>query len=174
MRHFRRVLFLTGIDLIAVAALGGLLALHVTYVGLGFLARHYVIAVGDYALSKFPEPGMLEKAMAISSAAFEDDMPTFRRHRPEVNIASRRLKITVLVRGGTSIRLVFESIEQRLSDVLRAGQTDESDRPVSLIDIQLTPYPWIRPLDVLVAFVLAGAFIGWFVFPIERNRAGIP
>jgi hypothetical protein len=152
---------------IALAVIGFLLLVEVTYLGLGMAARNLVIAVGEYKLDRYvEEEWLLATAHQEARAAFQVVMPEFRQHKPEVDIRPRRVLVTVLVRGNIDVRPIFELVGQRLDDQIRKHeQVTWAATTAQLSNIEFTPYSWFKPLDLVSLVVLLGAGAVWVVFP---------
>jgi hypothetical protein len=171
--EYFRARVLDRVDLIAIVLLSSLLVIQVAQLVLGYSARSYVIAKADFVFDRYlEETWMLDNGMAEADAAFVDAMPTFRRHRPEVDCNLRHLVITVLVKGNVDTRPIFAAIQDSLNRVVRAKrQIEQSVTPITLADLSLTPYPWFKPLDLLSALVLSASILGWMFFPLRfRER----
>ncbi|MDA9464510.1 hypothetical protein [Bradyrhizobium sp. CCBAU 53415] len=167
MGSIRRASRFDRLDLIAILLLASLLATQMVGIGLGLIARTYVVVRADFSFDRYlEEDWMLENGQAEAAVAFKDVMPTFRRHRPAVDCNLRNLVIIVLVPGNIDTRPIFEKIETNLNNIVRSKRQIEAGvKPVKLAELSLTAYPWFKPLDILASLVLLGALLFWFFLP---------
>ena len=157
-------------DWTALAVLGALFFLQLVYLGINVAASNLVIAAAEYRLDIYIDAEyqdwVLENTSREIRSAFRDVLPTFRQHKPEIDIEPRRILVTVLIKNGVDVRPIFESIGQRLNEPLRERwQRPTGTSVVRLANIEVTPYPWFKPLDLVSLVVLFGAAGAWIFFP---------
>ncbi len=173
-------------EFIALAVFGVLLLFQLVYLGLGLASRNLIVAAGTYQIEEtmgekviaaMPEGRLFANARQEARAAFRDVTPEFRAHRPVVDVAPEfrgrrpvvnftRFVVTVLVTNRAGLRPMFESIGQRLDELIREQQQLPPGAPLfQLIDVEVKPYPWLKPLDIVSVLVLLGAGGAWIFLP---------
>lgn len=164
------------LDLLAVAILGCLLLLHLAHLAFGLMARSHLVAQARYALDRrFDVEWAGDGARAEIVSAFRDAMPKFRQREPIVDVGPKYMTVTVIVRGDAAASPLFAELTRRLTTMARERYRLPADAtPISLSDLQVTPYVWFKPLDFVAALVLVGSILGWFVCWRPLEAPGMP
>lgn len=158
----------------AIALLLGLLLLEGVTLGMGWTAKDFVVAKAEFTYDRdINEAWMLKTARFRAEAVLNEVMPTFRRHRPEIDSRHNYLAVTILVASVRQLEPAMAHFENELNAAVRLKEgIPATVQPIKLVALKTAPYQWFKTLDFVAAFILASS-IFFFIFfrPLDVNRS---
>lgn len=161
-------------DALMLFILVALLALHLAHLGLNYAAHSYQVVHVSYELdpTRAAQLSAVELAKTVHTR-FSPEYPPFRARRAAIEHQRGSINITALLNSEAPACKRFAELGRDLTAAatehpgsaaqpsgVGASTSNSSRNPfVNLTSCKVVPFPWIRPLDVVLLVVLFGSIL---------------
>jgi hypothetical protein len=148
------------LDQIAFGILSALFLIQLMQIGLAYTAHDLLICRALYSISGPIDRGLLyERARDQASSAFEQAAPSFRAHKPELDLTPSGLRVEVLTRNVPRLRETFNAYAERVNE----GIGHQRQSSIMLATFDKSRFVWLRPLDVASLVILLAGMSVWMI-----------